>query len=180
MNVDKSKPVIEVFRDLNASAREGFRHAPFQMAFWVGVVVFGGLGVWFEFYSLVKEIIFSAKPLPPDALRPLRIAVAVFFPAIAGATSLQIVFEENTKAHKGFAVCAGLLFILCLIPTTDRDLPDGCGLILGFFLSIVSLWIWCAANGRSLTYHSSPDAPVGEKPFDEKMSGDGDLAGLKH
>ena len=176
----RQKPVQAVFGELHSSAREGFRHAPFKMAFWIGVVVFGGLGIWFEVYNLVKEVAFRTTPLPTDYLRPLRIAVAVFFPAIAGGTSLQMVFEENPKAHKGFAVCAALLFLLCLIPTTDRELPDGFGLAMGVALSGISLWIWCAANGRSATYHTSPDAPLGEKPLDEPMSGDTDLATLTH
>lgn len=176
----RQKPILAVFGELHRSAREGFNHAPFQMAFWIGVVVFGGLGVWFEVYNLIKELAFGSTVLPPEYLRPLRIAVAVFFPAIAGATSLQMVFEENPKAHRGFAVCAALLFILCLIPTTDRQLPDGFGLGIGIILSGISLWIWCAANGRSSTYQSSPDAPLGEKPLDEALAGGGDLAGLKH
>lgn len=178
--MEGGQPLREMFGELHRSAREGFKHAPFKMAFWIGVVVFGGLGIWFEVYNLAKEVALSGKPLPADYLRPLRIAVAVFFPAIAGATSLQMVFEENPKAHRGFAVCAALLFLLCLIPTTDRELPDGFGLAIGAALSGISLWIWCAANGRSATYHSSPDAPLGEKPLDEAMSGDADLAGLTH
>ena len=169
-----------MFGELHGSAREGFKHAPFQMAFWIGVVVFGGLGIWFEVYNLVKEVAFTAEPLPPEHLRSLRIAVAVFFPAIAGATSLQMVFEENPKAHRGFALSAALIFILCLIPATDRELPDGLGLAVGIVLSAISLWIWCAANGRSATYQSSPDAPLGEKPLDEALAGGDELAGLKH
>ena len=178
--MEKRKPVLEVLSELHSAAREGFGHAPFLMAFWIGVVVFGGLGVWFEVYNLIKELALGPPAHPPELLRPLRIAVAVFFPAIAGATSLQMVFEENPKAHRGFAVCAALVFVLFLFPTTDRQLPDGFGLAIGILLSAFSLWIWCAANGRSATYQTSPDAPLGEKPLDEPLAGDGDLAGLKH
>jgi len=154
------------------------------MAFWIGVVTFGGLGVWFEVYNLVKELIWGSahndQAQDQQMLRPLRIAVAVFFPAIIGATSLQVVFEDKIKSHRGVAVCIALLFLLLLFPTTDRDLPDGFGIVLGLFLSCVSLWVWCAANGLSASYRQSPDAPVGDKPLDDELAGGEELAKLTH
>lgn len=176
--MEKSRPIRDLARELNRRAGEGFKHAPFKITFWVGVVACGGLGVWFEVYNLMKELLHG--PVDANPLRPLRIAVAVFFPAIVGATSLQMVFENDIKAHRGAAVSATIIFLLLFSPVTDREIPDAFGLLLGVLLSCVSLWIWCAANGLSASYRQSPDAPLGEKPLDESLSGEDDLSGLKH
>jgi len=176
--LERARPIYDLVRELHRRAREGFKHAPFQMAFWIGVVLFGGLGIWFEVYNLIKALILGSAE--QELWRPLRIAVAGFFPAIIGATSLQMVFEDEIKAHRGAAVCAALMFLLLLFPTTDRDIPDGFGIALGTVLSCVSLWIWCAANGLSASYRQSPDAPVGDKPLDDPLAGETDLANLTH
>lgn len=148
------------------------------MAFWVGVVGFGGLSIWFELYNLIKALLLGN--CQNEIWRPLRFAIAVFFPAIAGTTSLQMVFENEDKSLRGAAVCVALILALLLFPTTDRDIPDGLGIALGMVLSLVSLWIWCAANGLSASYRQSLDAPIGDKPLDDSLAGENDLAGINH
>lgn len=173
-------PITDLVTELQRRSREGFKHAPFKMAFWIGVLLCGGLGVWFELYRLVKHLILTSGAMDAEGLLPLRTAVATFFPAIIGATSLQMALEERVKSVRGVAVCAPIVLFLLLTVISDRDLPNGFGLVLGVIASSISVWIWCAANGLSATYRDSIDAPVGDKELDDHMPGEDDLAGLSH
>ena len=123
------------------------------MAFWIGIVLFGGLGIWFEVYNLVKALVLGTAG--GDLWRPLRIAVAGLFPAIVGATSLQMVFEDKIKAPRGAAVCAALIFLLLLFPTADRDIKAPVSAFNDFsaspFCASVEEWV-------VLAYSSTTDA----------------------
>jgi hypothetical protein len=179
-SVQKDRPIRDLLHELNRRAKEGFKHAPFKMTFWVGVVLCGGLGVWYEIYKILTELINGHDTQDSKLLQPLRTAFATFFPAIIGTVSLQMVFEDENKSHRGAAVCVALLFLILLVPTVDSNWHDGFGVLLGAGLSCASLWIWCAANGLSASFRQSLDAPVGDKPLDGELSGSDDLADIAH
>lgn len=167
-------PVGTVFRELHKRARSGFRHAPFKMAFWVGLVFAGGMGIWLEVYKLI----FDPEITKLDSLRT---AISTFFPAVIGATSLQMAFEDELKANRGVAVCAAFVLLIVFMMMADRHLPDGLAFPLGILASLASLWTWCAANGNSRSFQEIPNtAAIGDLPLDAPLAGGQDLAGLKH
>lgn len=145
------------------------------MAFWVGLVFAGGMGIWLEIYKLV----FAPEV---NGLDSLRTAISTFFPAVIGATSLQMAFEDQLKSNRGVAVCAAFLLLIIFMMMADKHLPDGVAFPLGILASLASLWTWCAANGNSTSFQELPiNAAIGgDLPLDAALAGSDDLDGLKH
>ena len=164
----------EVFKNLHQRAKSGFKHATFQQAFWVGLVLAGGIGVWLEAYKLIWH--------PQDSsLAALRSAISTFFPAVIGATSLQMAFEDSLKANRGIAFCSAFLLLIVFLFMADSQFPNILAFPLGLSASLVSLWIWCAANGNSMAFRELPtNASLGDLPLDAQLQGEADLKGLKH
>lgn len=172
------RPIGVVIQELHRRAQNGFRHAPFTVAFWAGLVVAGGLGVWVEIYNLAIDAFVDPAHAPLDALRT---AISTFFPAVIGATSLQMAYEDELKANRGLAVALVLILLIAFVMMADRRLSDWVAFPLGIGASGISLWTWCAANGNSSLFQEMPiDAPIGDLPLDAPLSGGDDLVGLKH
>lgn len=144
------------------------------MAFWIGVLGAGGLGIWLEVWKLMIDS-------DVRNLDSLRTAIATFFPAVIGATSLQMAFEDELKSNRGVAFCAVFVLLIIFMMMADKRLPDIVAFPLGILASAASLWTWCATNGNSPALQELPvNAPVGDLPLDAELSGSGDLADLKH
>lgn len=101
MNSGMDRPISEVFSELHRRAGTGFRHAPFTLAFWIGLVFAGGMGIWVEVWNLAMTAFADPTRVGLDSLRT---AISTFFPAVIGATSLQMAFEDELKSHRGVAL----------------------------------------------------------------------------
>lgn len=150
----------------------GFRHAPFTLAFFGGLVAFGAIGVWIELYWLLTDP-------GTTGLGGLRSAVSTFFPAIFCSVALQMTFEDGLKAVRGIGVSAALLSIAVFAMMWDHNLAEGSRLAIGLLATSGSLWLWCAANGGSQSYRErAVDAPLGDIALDATLQGD--FKGIKH
>ncbi|ATE66797.1 hypothetical protein CMV14_22250 [Rhizorhabdus dicambivorans] len=173
------RPISVVIQELHRRARNGFRHAPFTLAFLFGLVFAGGFGVWLEVWNLMLT---SASDPAFGNLAPLRTALSTYFPAVIGAAAMQMTFEDDQKANRGIAIGLTILLLVAFLMMTDRRLSDCAAFALGIASTLVSLWTWCAANGNALTFQEQPlTAPVGgDVEPNAPIAGSDALDGLKY
>lgn len=130
----------------------------FYLAF--GVVLFSGFGVVVE---LVKYW-FSENPIDSQSLQGMRAALAVFYPALVGAASLQLTLEAVKKSDALMAVFAigSLLLMLAaaVILGIQEFRQEGAGkiLIVSSVLSLFGLWIWTVANADNPDLKTKPNS----------------------
>jgi len=135
-----------------------------QVSFWVnlviGVIAFGGIGVWFE---LLKHF---TSTLPEGNFSNLTTALNTYFPASVWAASMQMVMaEEDKKYLRSFAYgISSILLVLSIVLLFGEDVITArWSLGLGLMASIVAIVMWWVANGREEMFHDvvEPDAPIG-------------------
>ncbi|MCA0359067.1 MAG: hypothetical protein LCH78_19835 [Proteobacteria bacterium] len=132
---------------------------PFLVYVLIGIVLFGGLGVWAE---VLRLVLAQGKP----ELAGLITAVITFFPALIGSTTLQLVLmstSSNDKVMISFALLLLCSFITAaiLLPFFSTTHPITV-LLLGGVCSLAAIWTWWMTNGLDSTFHSQrSDAATG-------------------
>ncbi|AXS40168.1 hypothetical protein [Breoghania sp. L-A4] len=127
-----------------------------------GVVLFSGFGVFVE----IVKYWFSGSPLDVQGLQGVRAALAVFYPALIGAASLQLTLEavKNSKTLMAvFAISSLLIMLIAAAVLGIQEFrQEGPKHIfsLSFILSLFGLWIWTVANA------DNPDLKTKPKPED--------------
>lgn len=160
-----------LYRKLTAELRrrtiEPVAHPSFVAYFLVAIVGFGGLGVWLELY----RYIYAAQPAPP--LDGLRVAINTFYPTLAGAASLQLLWAENDKKElRSVAVLLFVLFIAIALWVSPPVIENKPAIITGSLVSIAALWCWWIANADAHDFHdTNPDAAVGAERGSEPLRG---------
>lgn len=146
-----------------------WKHPSFLWYFLGGVVLFGGLGVWFELIDL-----FGQHSPNPDA--PLRTALLSTFPAILGPACMQIMWSDAAKYLKTFATAVLIGGIALAIVYARPIVADATAVHAYSWLTAASMLVWWLANAYQKEFHDI-DAPTGGNP-DRQLPGD--LSGLKH
>ena len=135
-----------------------------HFVFWVyliiGVIFFGGLGIWLEFYLFLYN--------PTATSTALRSALLTYFPALIGSISLQMIFEQpQNRRLMGFAVIyafifLGLAFFLILKP----QLSEYVTFPVSIFCCLAAVWIWWIANALNPAFRDNIniEAPLGGPP----------------
>lgn len=108
-------------------------------------------------------------------------ALATFFPALIGSSSLQLILDSTGKSDKvlvsfGILVSFIALAAAVLISVFHQLLPC---VTFGFsiFFALLAVWLWWFTNGDDPTYKSvSIDAPSGGDP---KRKPKGDTSGFR-
>jgi hypothetical protein len=135
---------------------------PFLVYLLIGVVLFGGLGIWAEILRLV-----IAKP--PVELAGLIVAVLTFFPTLIGSTTLQLILASSSNSDKvmiSFALLVLFIFLAAavLLPFFSVSHPRTV-LALAVVCSLAAIWVWWITNGLEPTFHSrQPDDATGGDP----------------
>jgi len=160
-------------RELRRRTREPTANFPFVVFLVLGVMLFGGLGVWVE---LLKFVISSS----PAGLAGIITAVLTFFPTLIGTTSIQLVLDSANRGDKIFISFALLMFCIfftfaVVLPIFAATHPVG---VLRFSLGCCAcgIWLWWIANGGYSTFKTMPplDAATGgslERPLPGALSG---------
>ena len=146
---------------------EPVKAVPFVIYIFLGIVSFGGLGIWTE----VLKIIISDKP--PE-IAGLLTAVMTFFPTLIGSTAIQLVLASSqNKIMMSFALFILFVFlaIVILLPFFSSSHPCGV-LVIASLASLCGIWTWWFTNSTDPTYrHRVPiDAPAGG-PTDSPLKG---------
>lgn len=143
-----------------------FKSPSGQVSFWVflllGLLIFSACGVWVE---LGKYCLPSGK-----TLEGIQTAIYTFIPAIACPASMQLIYSDNDKKYlrsAGLFVGFVLLLLAIGLLAFNEHLSPVFSIIVGVFLSVISILTWWVANGLDLTFYDnpSPDATTGGNPL---------------
>jgi hypothetical protein len=150
---------------------EPVKAVPFVIYIFLGIVLFGGLGIWTE----LLKILISDKPLD---LAGLLTAVMTFFPTLIGSTAIQLVLASfQNKILQSFALFILFVFlaVAILLPFFSSDHPVAV-LTIASIASLCAIWTWWFTNSAEPTFrHMVPiDAPSGgpaANPLKGNLSG---------
>lgn len=161
-------------RELLKRTVDPAQHVSFVIYFVVAVIVFGAAGIWTELYSHF----FPGTPAPvtSQTFESLRTAVMTFFPALAGSSCMQLIWAEDGRSLRAFAIFIMTILVISVFFIAPRSIPDVLALTIGAISSLVALWTWWIANSKQRDL-LDPDASTGGKD----TSGDlpGSLDGFK-
>lgn len=145
--------------EIRRRTTQPFSHAPFVFYVLLAIILLGCLGIWVE---LIKVAISSGQPNYDGVLT----ALATFFPALIGSSSLQLILSSTGNRDKvlvsfGYFVSIVAFAAVVLISVLHPFLPR-----VTFWASVVfavlAVWLWWFTNGDDPTYKSAPiDAPSG-------------------
>ena len=94
----------EVYRRLAKPAG----HFTFWVYLFVGIGGASAFGVWYELLPLILQ-------RPGATQDGLFTALLTFFPALAGPSALQLLFEDNPKPMRAFAIILIIVFFILVI-----------------------------------------------------------------
>ncbi len=148
------------------------KDVPFVLYVILAIIGLGGLGIWVE---LVKVLLASG----PFDQTGLLIALATFFPALIGSSSLQLILASTGNGNKvlvSFAllICGVAVAVGVLINVFFETYPAA-AFRSSIFFALIAVWLWWITNGDDPTYKSAPvDAPSGgdtDRPLKGDTSG---------
>ncbi|PBB14194.1 hypothetical protein CK231_10780 [Mesorhizobium loti] len=150
---------------------EPVKAVPFVIYILLGIVLFGGLGIWTE----ALKVIISDRP--PE-LAGLLTAVMTFFPTLIGSTAIQLVLASSqNKILMSFALFILFVFlaVAILLPFFSASHPWTV-LTIASIASVCAIWTWWFTNSTDPIYrHRVPiDAPSGgptNNPLKGNLSG---------
>jgi hypothetical protein len=153
-----------------------FRGPMGHFAFWVflglGALFFGGFGVWFEMGRW-------ATSQPGASADGLHTAMFTYFTALAGASTLQLVFEDGQKPLRVFAILCAAIFVVLAVWQSWFKPSDPILAFAGVSVgSILALGMWWLTSGQdeALKDNIKPDSAVGGDP---SKTPHGNLDGFK-
>ena len=127
-----------------------------------GVILFSGFGVLVE----VIKYWFSGYPMEMRHFQGMRAALAVFYPALIGAASLQLMLEAVKSSKTLMMVFAIISLLMMLIAAAILGIQEFRQewakqiFVSSVILSLFGLWIWTVANA------DNPDLKTKPKPED--------------
>jgi hypothetical protein len=146
-------------------------HFTFWAYLLAGIVGASAFGVWYELLPLLlgrqgsNEAVFTA--------------LLTFFPALAGSSALQLVFDDAAKPMRAFAIVLILIFFGFAVwlgfarPTSLAFAYFSAGLAC-----LLAIFVWWITSGQDPAFRDNVDdtSPLGGKLSDEPK---GDLKGFK-
>ena len=133
----------------------------FWVAFWVGLVGLGGMGIWVEWYR--------ASPAGAS-LENLRTALHTFYPAIAFTACLQLILGEKDKKYVQSAAAGAAVLILLVsafLTASDAKISQLWSIGVGVVVSVIAVLLWWIANGLEPIFQDGipADAATGGDPL---------------
>lgn len=146
-------------REIGRRTTQPFSHAPFVFYVLLAIIGLGCLGIWVE----LLKVATSSVHLNYDGVLT---ALATFFPALIGSSSLQLILSSTGNRDKvlvsfGFSVIIIAFAAAVLISLLNPLLPNFTFWASVIF-AVIAVWLWWFTNGDDPTYKSAPiDAPSG-------------------
>ncbi len=147
-------------------------HPSFVMFFFVGVLFFGGLGIW-------VELVRFNVPLSNEAsFKTICLAINVFYPSLGCASMLQFIVGNYPKMLRAFGVLLCLIFVVACVSIGFLQLYNPWGLFVQVVLSILALWSWWIANAKNPDF-LEPEQAAAYGPVDASTPLSGSLDGFE-
>lgn len=140
-----------LFEQLGQRTVGPIKSFPFVVYLLIGIILFGGLGIWSELLRLtVAKDAF--------ALTGLITAILTFFPTLIGSTSLQLILSSANTSDKvmiAFAIMILFIFLAAAILLAFfADAHPVNVLVAGVVSSLAAIWVWWMTNGSDSTFQS--------------------------
>lgn len=139
-----------------------------QITFWIylalAVVGLGGLAIWVELWRYFHPMATGANPHSP--LDSLKLALATVFPAIVGASALELVLNDDKMARNLGLVFLSICALLAIYLLGFGNPSDGLAIFLGALGCVGAVFVWWIASGLDDIFQdrSKPDDAVGGDP----------------
>lgn len=177
METEDTGPYMRFWKEIKRRTVNPLTDLTFIFYVFFGVVVFGGLGVWIEVvkYYLPGQFV---------DMQGIRTALAVFYPALIGAASLQLVLESVRKSEtlmSVFAITSLLVMIISAILLGLIEYFQASDSLLFWVssgLSALGLWVWVIANADNPDLKTRPN-PESASGGDVKRQLRGDVSGFQ-
>lgn len=148
-------------------------HVSFWVYLTVGVIIYGGLPVWLELYLCLAGG-------PTATSEHLRVALTTFSPALVGAISTQLIFEEagRDKRMMAFAILLVPIFLsAAIVLTLVTSLRNQIAIPVAVVFCLLAIVVWWIANATNQAFRDDfkNDSAVGGSTL---KSPSGDLNGF--
>ena len=159
--------VLEVKRRL----AEPVGHFTFWAYLLAGIVGASAFGVWYELLPLLL-----GRQGSTDAVFT---ALLTFFPALAGSSALQLIFDDAAKPMRAFATI--LIFVFCGFAVWlgfARPTSIGLAYSCAGFACLLAVFVWWITSGQDPAFRDNIDdtSPLGGQVGEQPK---GDLKGFK-
>ena len=140
--------------------------APFVMYLLSGVILLGGISIWFEVlrYAIATHAHEINPKLPAADLGNLLTAVHTFYPALAWSSAMQLALSNQaSKRLKATSLALGsvvLLLAVAMMVLTEILLPSA-SLLLGLVGVAIAIFLWWIANALDETYQDTTPDKIG-------------------
>ncbi|WP_141441580.1 hypothetical protein [Delftia acidovorans] len=147
----------------------------FTLYFLVAVILLGGTGVWFELHAYLTYVPTPENPSVSAAA--LRTAVLTFFPALAGTSCMQLIWDTGEfRSLRAFATSVLVILGVAAAAVAPAHISATVALSIGCIASGIAFWMWWIANAEQTGLQDiNTDAPMGKDPNTEPA---GDLNGF--
>lgn len=161
-------------RELLSRTSKPFFHPGFVIFFLVAILGLAPAGFWIEVF-----VYFSTCSTD---LSSIRSSFVSFVPAFVAATCMQLVWTEEKKAIRAFAILLLAICMLGLVFCRTSYIDDNAAIVWGTISTVIAWWMWWIANANQKEFQEeSPDpsnnAIGGSLSPDRELSGD--LAGFQ-
>ena len=136
-------------------------------------IIFAAIGVWLEcirFLASIGSDDFSGTGL--------RTAIATYFPAILGATVLQLQISDALRSLRALGFIVGLLFFaLASVLIFVEPLPNSVAIVIGLIASAGALACWRIVYADDQSLRDDPEVATGKVDPNAPLLGDDALDG---
>lgn len=135
------------FSSLGKELKERLKQPLLNFTYWthllMGVCFYGAIGVWAEF---LRRYVVGAESSNGN----LILALHVTYPAIIGATAMQIILNSKQKSYlRAFAqIVSTAFFCLAAVSILATFASDGLRFTTGIFGNVCAMLFWWIANAR--------------------------------
>jgi undecaprenyl pyrophosphate phosphatase UppP len=160
-------------RELSARTKKPFFYPGFVIFFVVAILGLAPAGFWIEVYLYLMSC-----STDPTAIRNSFVS---FVPAFVAATCMQLIWAEEKKSIRAFAVLLLAICVLGLVLCRSSHLGDSAAIAWGTVSTLTAWWMWWIANANQKEFQEEePDSssnPIGGTIAERPLIGD--LTGFK-
>jgi putative Ca2+/H+ antiporter (TMEM165/GDT1 family) len=158
-----------LWREIGRRTTQPFSHAPFVFYVLLAILGLGCLGIWVE---LIKVALSTGQPSYDGVLT----ALATFFPAMIGSSSLQLILcstENRDKVLVSFGYFVSIVaFAAVVLISVLHPLLPGTTFWASVIFAVIAVWLWWFTNGDDPTYKSAPFDAASGGNVGRKLKGD--------